>query len=339
MSVYYVKNSKRWYYSFMLNRERCHGACRGCKTISQALEYEADKKHELSLIQRNKLSESYHITVKEMCNILLEYSKANNSAHQYKQNKHCVRVYKKFFGLYTTINRITPRKVEEFKQFLLDQGLKNSSVNRYYSSLSKAFNLVIINYQLNIVNPCKCVKKLKEDNQIIRYLSEEEEKRLFSVLPTHLQPIIVCALTTGLRLSNILNLKWESIDFKVGFIEILRQENKGHKRIQIPLSQKFRAELEKIGIKDSGYIFINPKTELPYRGIRKSFKTALEQAGIKNFRFHDLRHTVGTRLVAGGSDLQTVKEYLAHSDLKTTQRYLHPVNENMKKAVAILDNF
>jgi site-specific recombinase XerD len=44
-------------------------------------------------------------------------------------------------------------------------------------------------------------------------------------------------------------------------------------------------------------------------------------------------------LVAGGSHLQTVKEYLAHSDLKTTQRYLHPVNENMKKAVSILDNF
>ena len=47
---------------------------------------------------------------------------------------------------------------------------------------------------------------------------------------------------------------------------------------------------------------------------------------------------MGTRLVAGGTDLQTVKEYLAHSDLKTTQRYLHPVNENMLKAVAILDD-
>ena len=339
MSVYYVKKSKRWYYSFMLNHERCHGACKGCITISDALEYEADVKHELSLIQRNKLSIANQITVREMCNMLMQYSKANNSKHQYEQNWHKVRVYKKFFGLYTTINRITPSKIEEFKQSLLNQGLKNSTVNRYYSSLSKAFNLVIINYQLNMLNPCKCVQKLKEDNQIIRYLSEDEEKRLFAVLPAHLKPIIVCALTTGLRLSNILNLKWESINFDIGFIEILRQENKGHKRIQIPLSQKFRVELEKIGIKDSGYVFINPKTELPYRGIRKSFKTALKQAGIESFRFHDLRHTVGTRLVSGGSDLQTVKEYLAHSDLKTTQRYLHPVNENMLKAVNILDSF
>ena len=339
MSVYYMKKSKRWYYNFMLNHERCHGACKGCITISDALEYEADVKHELSLIQRNKLSIANQITVREMCNMLMQYSKANNSKHQYEQNWHKVRVYKKFFGLYTTINRITPGKIEEFKQSLLNQGLKNSTVNRYYSSLSKAFNLVIINYQLNMLNPCKCVQKLKEDNQIIRYLSENEEKRLFTVLPAHLKPIIVCALTTGLRLSNILNLKWESINFDIGFIEILRQENKGHKRIQIPLSQKFRVELERIGIKDSGYIFINPKTELPYRGIRKSFKTALKQAGIESFRFHDLRHTVGTRLVSGGSDLQTVKEYLAHSDLKTTQRYLHPVNENMLKAVNILDSF
>ena len=63
-----------------------------------------------------------------------------------------------------------------------------------------------------MLNPCKCVQKLKEDNQIIRYLSIEEEDRLFRVLPERIKPIIVCALTTGLRLSNVLNLKWESID-------------------------------------------------------------------------------------------------------------------------------
>lgn len=89
----------------------------------------------------------------------------------------------------------------------------------------------------------------------------------------------------------------------------------------------------------SGYVFINPRSGMPYKNIRKSFKTALKKARIENFRFHDLRHTVGTRLVSGGSDLQTVKEFLAHSDLKTTQRYIHPVTQNMLKAAAILDSF
>ena len=70
----------------MLNHERCHGACKGCITISDALEYEADVKHELSLIQRNKLSIANQITVREMCNMLMQYSNANNSKHQYEQN-------------------------------------------------------------------------------------------------------------------------------------------------------------------------------------------------------------------------------------------------------------
>ena len=323
----------------MLNYDRCHGLCKGCNTKSEALEYEADKKHELSLIRRNKMSEADKITLSQMLCLLLEYSEINNSYHQFVQNKHKAVVFEEFLGKDTTISTITPEDIECFKQYLLQKGLKNATVNRYYSSLSKAFNLIIINKRLNMLNPCRCVQKLKEDNQIIRYLSEDEEKRLFAVIPAHLKPIIVCALTTGLRLSNILNLKWESIDFNVGFVEILRQENKGHKRIQIPLSKKLRTELEQIGIKDSGYVFINPKTDLPYKDIRKSFKTALEEANIQNFRFHDLRHTVGTRLVSGGSDLQTVKEFLAHSDLKTTQRYLHPVSKNMLKAVAILDSF
>lgn len=82
------------------------------------------------------------------------------------------------------------------------------------------------------------VKKLKEDNQKTRYLTEAEEKELFKKLSNHLRSIVVCALQTGLRKANILNLKWDSVDFEFGFIEVLRQENKGHKKIQIPISEK-----------------------------------------------------------------------------------------------------
>jgi integrase len=271
--------------------------------------------------------------------LFLKYSKTNNSAHQYKQNIHKVNLFENFFGCYTKIIDITPNDIEELKQYLFEKGLKNSSINRYYSSLSKAFNLIIVNKRLGIINPCKCVSKLKEDNKITRYLTKAEEERLFKVLPQHIKPIITCALTTGLRLSNILNLKWESIDFNNNFIEILKQENKGHKEIRVPLGIKLKNTFEEIGIKECGYVFINKKTGLPYTTIKKSFNTALKNAKIKNFRFHDLRHTVGTRLIANGADIQTVKEYLAHSDLRTTQRYIHSVSENMKRAVDILDSF
>ena len=337
MSVY--KKNGKWYYKCQVFGIRKHGLCRGAIDKSQALEFEAEIKNDIALIHRGKKDKAETITLSEMLKEFMEYSETNNSEHQFIQNKHKVKIFKEFFGEDAKIADITPLDIEKLKQSLIKKGLKNSSVNRYYSSLCKAFNLIIINKRLNMLNPCKMVSKLKEDNEILRYLTENEEERLMKELSEHLRPIVICALTTGLRLSNILNLKWEAINLEMGFLEVLKQDNKGHKKIQIPLSGKFRVELEKIGIKQKGYVFINPDTNKPYTTIKTGFNRALERAGIENFRFHDLRHTVGTRLVSRGADLLTVKEYLAHSNLATTQRYMHPIKENMKRAVDILDSF
>jgi integrase len=338
MSVY-EQNSK-WYYNFMLYGIRKHGACKGCRTRSEALEFEAEIKNDVSLIHRNKKDLSEIIKVKQMFDEYLEYSEINNKPDVYRDNKHKVDVMQNFFGADTTIDKITPATIEKLKAYIIDAlKLTKATFNRYFASLRKAFNLIIINHRLNLLNPCKLVSTFVEDNHIDRYLSEDEEKRLMKELPKYLKPIVICALTTGLRKSNILNLKWENINFEYGYIEILKQENKGKKEIKLPLSKKFKKELEKIGIKESGYVFTSHRGNKPYTNIDEGFKQACVRAGIENFRFHDLRHTVGTRLVANGSDLQTVKQYLAHSDLKTTQRYLHTVEENMLKAIDILDSF
>lgn len=334
------KINNRWYYEFMIFGIRKHGACRGCNDRSSALEYEAEIKEELSLIHRGKKTSESLITIKEMFELFLEYSKANNKEKTIKVNESRIDFFKEYFGEKTKITEITPAKIEELKIYLTKKNDKsNSTFNRYYATLSKAFNLVITEKKLNMINPCKLVKKLKEDNEKIRYLTPEEEKRLMDELSEHLKPIVICALTTGLRLSNILNLRWEAIDIKQNFIEILKQENKGHKQIKLPIAPKFKKELKKIGIKKEGYVFINPDTNKPYTTIKTGFKRALERAGIENFRFHDLRHTVGTRLVANGADLMTVKEFLAHSQITTTQRYMHPTPENMLNAIDILNNF
>ena len=90
----------------------------------------------------------------------------------------------------------------------------------------------------------KQVSTLTENNYKIRYLTAEEETRLFKELPEYLKPIVICALQTGLRKSNILNLKWEQIDFDFKFIEILKQQNKGKKIIKIPISDKLMQVFE-----------------------------------------------------------------------------------------------
>lgn len=290
MSVY-EQNSK-WYYNFMLYGIRKHGACKGCRTISEALEFEAEVKNEVSLIVRNKIDESEIITVEQMFNEYLEYSEINNKPDTYKDNKHKVEVMKNFFGPKTRIKEIIPSTIERLKTYIVfDLGNSKATFNRYFASLKKAFNLLILNHRLNLLNPCKLVSSFVEDNHMTRYLTEDEEKRLMDELPSYLKPIVICALTTGLRKSNILNLKWENINFEMGFIEILKQENKGKKEIKIPLSSKLKVELEKIGIKDKGFIFVSHRGDKPYTNIDEGFKQACNRAGIQNFRFHDLRHT------------------------------------------------
>lgn len=328
----------KWYYQFMIKGNRKHGLCFGCKTETEAKEFEARIYTELCDRLRGVKSDLGIFILKEVFDMFLAYSRTNKK--DFHQDEIRINIIKQYFDENMKFSDVTPSFIENFKlKVKNDRGISNSTVNRYLIALSKAFNLFIVEKKLNVQNPFHYVKKFKEDNRIENYLKKEDEEKLFKELDTHLKPIVLCALTTGLRLSNILNLRWETINMDRNFIEILMQENKSHKKIQLPISEKFRKTLEEIGVKKEGFVFVNPKTGKPYTTIKTGFKRACERAGIKGLRFHDLRHTVATRLVASGVDLNTVKEYLAHSDIKTTQRYMHPTPENMKNAVDILNGF
>jgi len=119
-----------------------------------------------------------------------------------------------------------------------------------------------------------------------------------------------------LRKSNILNLKWENVDLAFGFIEILKQENKGHKKIQIPISKKLedlfynifftRYIAPIILMKNSfhlkfivynSYVFVNPKLGDNFKDIKTGFSQAVKRANIEKFTFHSLRHTAATILL------------------------------------------
>jgi len=84
------------------------------------------------------------------------------------------------------------------------------------------------------------------------------------------------------------------------------------------------------------YVFPNPKTRRPRTSIKTAFNAAKRRTGIQNLRFHDLRHTVVSRLVEAGVDINTLKELLGHSSVKVTERYTHSNREQKERAVELL---
>ncbi len=181
------------------------------------------------------------------------------------------------------------------------------------------------------------VKQLTEENTRLRFLNIEECQTLIDCCAPHLKPIVTVALHTGMRLAEILGLRYEQVDLKHGFI--LLEITKNGERREIPIDNTLNEMFNSMprGL-ESVYVFTDLKTGEPYKSIKRSFATALKKAGISDFRFHDLRHTFASHLVMAGVDLISVKELLGHKSLSMTMRYAHLAPGHKRKAVNVLDN-
>ncbi|CAN5759841.1 hypothetical protein BH20ACI3_BH20ACI3_24990 [soil metagenome] len=137
-----------------------------------------------------------------------------------------------------------------------------ASVNRELELLSKIFNLAI-DYGVAETNPCRKVRKLHLNNKRIRYLSDEEETRLFANLTgqrAHLRTMVTISIGTGMRRGDQLNLRWEKVDFQRNLIHV--PNSKTGRDYTVPMNQDVRSELlalRKLAAKDD-YVFTNPKT-------------------------------------------------------------------------------
>ena len=150
-----------------------------------------------------------------------------------------------------------------------------------------------------------------------------------------LKPIVVIALNTGMRRSEIFNLKWEQVDLRHGFI--LLDTSKNGERREIPINTTLEYLFKEIPHSvESVYVFTG-KTGKPLTDIKKGFHTALRKAGIENFKFHDLRHTFATRLVQRETDIYMISKLLGHEDIRMTQRYSHHSPESLRVGVEILE--
>ena len=231
------------------------------------------------------------------------------------------------------------------------QEVKPATVNREFSLLRS-----ILNYAKSLgflkENPCKGVKELKEPPGRIRYLTREEicsllwacdpetlkqnpynAGRSFSkLLVAYLKPIVLVALYTGMRRSEIINLKWEDINFKEKKIFLEKTKN-GERRI-IPMPEIIFKTFKSLPRQlHSNKVFPDINGNM----VTAAFERACKRAGISDFRFHDLRHTFASYLTMSGANLRLVQNLLGHKDLRMTIRYSHLSPEHLQEAVNTLE--
>ncbi len=333
-----LQNNGKWYAKFTVKGVTKHLLCAGATTQKQAEEIENAFKYKL-LQQLNGVipMEEKKMSIDKLCDKFLQYSELNKRS--YKQDKSRVKVIRDYFKRCRYINNIKLDDIEQFKRYLLNRGLKEVTVNRYLEVISKMFNIAIRN-DWTTKNPIEQDVKfsLKNDNNF-RCLSLKEQNKLLDVVKgTYLEGIIIFALNTGLRKSDILPLMWEDIksyDDKVIHLYI----RKSNKYVDMPCTKMLLNFIERTPKGDRhGSIFINPLTKKQPKEIKRAWNTAKRKAGIENFRFHDLRHTVASRLVNAGVPLPTVQKVMTHSDITTTMRYVHTPSEEMFKAMDVLNS-
>jgi integrase len=206
--------------------------------------------------------------------------------------------------------------------------LTPSTANRYLASLSHCLNIGVSEFQLLDDSPLRKVKPQREPRGRVRFLSADERTALLSECKAHsetLHLVVLCALSTGARQGELLGLRWNDVDIVRGMLTF--HETKNGERRTVPLTgPALIAMSDREAIRPPGD---NPRV---FRGRVKHdkpmsvdaiFRRAVGRAGIKDFRFHDLRHSAASELAMSGATLAEIAETLGHKSFDMVKRYSH----------------
>ena len=313
---------------------------------------EAQKLFEDALNKKYDLIDKYQeISLRELSDRYLEFAKENKRSWDRDiislKNILNMEIDNKKLGEYS-IEEITSehilkyqtrRKRELDAKYDLKKISKHqrnyATVNRELACLKHIFYLAM-DWEMIHKNPVarKSIRFFPERKRE-RYLSKEEIARLLSASKGHTYQIVAIALNTGMRLGEILKLKWRDIDLTNKKIYV-RQTKTNEDRV-VPINKYLLIVFDSIP-KDGENLF-KDRLGNQLKSIKHPFKRALSEAEIESFRFHDIRHTFSSYLAMNGVDETTRAELLGHKKRSITSCYTHADWESKKKAVEIIGNF
>ena len=271
--------------------------------------------------------------------LLIDKNYSNNTIESYKED---LFKFNEFFNN-KTIDSIDIDDLKRYVKYLNEQELNELSISRNISCIKSFYKYLNIEKIIDS-NPSDLLYLPKARKKLPNTLSEEEVDLLLDIKLTDMfsyrnKAMLEVLYATGLRVSELVNLKMENIDFES---DIIRTYGKGSNESVIPIGEYAKIYLEKylkeyrnqmLKHGNNEYVFLNNHGKnMTRQGFFKIIKSIAHEAGInKEISPHILRHSFASHMLKHGADLRTIQELLGHSNVSTTQIYTHISNEELKE--------
>jgi integrase len=345
VATYKPKRSSIYLYDFVLKGIRYHGST-GCKTKRDADSVEAKKRAEIALDQRERKKPL----------ITLDAAAANYEDHLRANGKWSTTQD------YLIANIVEGLGGDRYLSDITEQDLRD-----HFARRAALVSAASVNREIEVARPIWRRHRRTHDigempewgemfyaiaKQDPRELDHDQEERLFAVLRTDLRDFARFALLSGWRLSEVRRLRWSDVSLAQRHARV---KVKGGDTLTRPLSEDMLVLIAN-QVKAGPFVFtyvcqksrkefvdarrrLNParlageRYSFTQSGWRKPWAAALKAAGIDELRFHDLRHTRGTRILRHTGNLAIAQKALAHRSIKTTLRYAHATDDDVRRGL------
>ena len=360
MSLYKPKKSPYWHYDFVIDGRRFHGSTEERdKTAARRIED----------IERGKARAEVRGDIKPPITLDLACGRyaqevsdhQSSSSTSDSQAAHLIRV----LGADVNLHEITDADLARYIATRRGESpwryrkrpreerppVAPATINRELQLFGRIVNRARRVWKCAVPNLDWGAHRLEEPDERVRELSPDEERRLFEHLRPDFQPLVEFAFLAGLRAANMINLHPRNVDFANAIATVrMKSKKPGGKSHVIPLTPRMVAILaNEIGNHpDAVFTFECQRDHGPFRrkgqrypfskdGWRRVWMKALKDAGIEDFRFHDLRHTYGTRLVRETGNLKLVQRGLGHTSINSTVRYAHATIDDLRAGMTAVE--
>ena len=312
----------------------------GVKTKQEALEIERKERQKLKL---NPVRTSSEIP------LFSAFAKEFLDTYAAVENKHSERRSKEMILRYHLVpafgkmrlDAITARHVDAYKAEKLASGLAPKTVNNQLIVLSRALRVAV---EWGRLSTALRIRLLKAKAPDFRFFSFDEAARLLAASDPTWRPMVLFAVRTGMRLGELMALRWSDIDMNAGRVVVRRSvylgvidTPKGGRSREIPLSDQVLDVLKTLKRRGE-YVFCQPNgAMLTMDYCRYPLRRFCRMAGLPEAGWHALRHTFASHLVMRGVPLKAVQDLMGHATFEVTLRYSHLSPHVTRDAVKLLD--